>query len=334
MAALLGLPQGDVMARVLLGRQGLGGHEGVVARIERERGHADAVKHRLGRGTRPVVGRVLEAVQGRGEKVVELVEVARGQQLLPVEQARVLLQLAERLGHHGAHEHAGVDHAVEAAPDGVAARGQVQRGTHRCNGAHAGGRFRAHLTGPAHQRIATQRHAHGDQRPARVFLGKTAQDPVDLLEVTRVVGAWRVVEFARASPEVGHRVGHAVGGGEIGEGHGVLARGRTLQPVEQHQQGRLLRAAVQGLVHVDEVAIGRLPSAALPARRRSEMAAAGQRGPHRLRVASGQPPRRAVGKAVGLQCSTGWVVKASSGSVREPGLAWCATMRQPWAVLA
>ncbi len=192
----------------------------------------------------------------------------------------------------------------------------------------------AHLGGPAHECIATQRHACSNQGSPGVLRGETSEDPVDLFKITRVVGAWRVVEFARTAPEVRHGEGQAMGGRKVGEGHRVLAGRRAFETVEQHQQGRIGRRGLLRQVHVDEVAIGCVPAAARPHGGRAEVPAAGQRSPQGLRVATGQPPRSGVVKAVGVQCRTGLAVSTSGGSVRMPGLAWCATMRQPCAVLA
>jgi hypothetical protein len=73
-------------------------------------------------------------VQRRGEQVVELVQVARGRRRSRSNRPGCCASLAQRLGLHGAQEHAGVDLPVEAAPDGVAAGRQVER---RANRGHA-----------------------------------------------------------------------------------------------------------------------------------------------------------------------------------------------------
>jgi hypothetical protein len=61
------------------------------------------------------------------EDVVKCVEVTRSQQCIPVEQAWVLLQFAQRFGHHGLQKHAGVNPAIEALPYGMPTRSKVQR---------------------------------------------------------------------------------------------------------------------------------------------------------------------------------------------------------------
>jgi hypothetical protein len=117
MPATRRLPQRHMRANLV--RRGQAGrrHKRIVQRIDHQRRHADAVQVGLGRRARPVVVGVAKAVQRRGEDVVELVEVARAHQPVAVEQAGVLLQLLQRLGHHGAQEHAGVDQPVEALAD-------------------------------------------------------------------------------------------------------------------------------------------------------------------------------------------------------------------------
>jgi protein-disulfide isomerase-like protein with CxxC motif len=61
-----------------------------------------AVQVGLGRGARPVVLGIAESMERRSEDVVKRMEVARRQQGIAVEQAGVLLELAQRLGLHGA----------------------------------------------------------------------------------------------------------------------------------------------------------------------------------------------------------------------------------------
>ena len=66
-------------------------------------------------------------MQGRGEEVVEFVQIAGPQHGVPVEEAGELLPLAHGLGHHGGQEHSRVDQPIEASADGVTSCGQVQR---------------------------------------------------------------------------------------------------------------------------------------------------------------------------------------------------------------
>ncbi|MCY1545003.1 hypothetical protein D9M68_809200 [compost metagenome] len=181
------------------------------------------MQHRFGRGPRPVVLRVAKAVQGRGEQVVEFEEIARGQQCIAVKQTGMLFQFLQGLGHHAAQEHAGVDQSVETAPDGVAASGQIERRTDRGHGPDMLTGRLPHLGCPAHERIATERHTDSKQGPPGVFGGKALEDPVDLFEVTRVVGPRRAVELTRAAAEVGHGEGQSVGRCKVGEGHRILA---------------------------------------------------------------------------------------------------------------
>ena len=294
MPAVRRLPQRDMAAHRARARQAGGRHERIVQRVEHQRRDADARQVRLGRCAGPVVVGVLEAVQWRGEQVVEVVQVARGQYLLAAEQAGVLGQLGQRLGPHGVEEHAGVDLPVEAAADGVAAGRQIDR---RADGRHRTGGGRCAVTGlfgPAQQRVAAQRDA--DRVDRRTGLQAQAlQDPADLLEVARVVGARAAVELARAAAEMRHR--HLPAGAlrPPCKGLGVMASRRTFQAVEQHQQWRASGRAFVQVVDVDEVVVGRGPALAAPVRRGGGGlgCVARQLGrPDRLRVAAGQPPGR------------------------------------------
>ena len=127
MTALRWLPQGDRRADIGLLRQTAGWNEGVVQGVQRQRGHPNAVQVGLGRGAFPVVIDALEAVEWPGKDIVKRIKITGRQQGLPVEQARVLGQLLQRLGHHGVKKHAGVDLPVEPLADGPATGGQVQR---------------------------------------------------------------------------------------------------------------------------------------------------------------------------------------------------------------
>ena len=108
----------------------------------------------FGRGARPVILSVLEAVHRRGKNVVKLIQITRLQERLTVKQARVLGQFAQRLGPHGVDEHAGVDQPVEAAPYRMAAGRQSQRRANAGYSADDAARIIAHLLRPPHQRVA------------------------------------------------------------------------------------------------------------------------------------------------------------------------------------
>ena len=56
---------------------------------------------RLGRATGPIVFGTAEAVQGRSEQIVKLVEVFGGSLGVTIKQAGELGQLLQRLGDHG-----------------------------------------------------------------------------------------------------------------------------------------------------------------------------------------------------------------------------------------
>src|SRR6185369_2058910 len=161
-----------------------------------------------------------------------------------------------------------------------------------------------------------------------------------------MVGARRVIELTAAAAEMRYGVGHAACLREVGESLRIVAARRSLQPVEQDQQrpgiggrrgarrGPLPGEAVffGGLrrepVDVQEVAVGSGPALAAVCGALAEAAARIKRGPDRLQVAARQPPGRRV-----VQCSTCGLPETSCTSLRVPGLAWCATRRQPCGVL-
>ena len=281
---------------------------------------------RLGRTARPIVFGIFETMQRRGEDVVEVVEVARGQQALAVEEAGVLGEFGQRARLHRAQEHRRIAVAAKAAADRPPAGGQVDR---RADSRDAGGNPRsavASLLGPAQQRVAAERDAGREQWLQRAF-AQAGQDPADLLKIARVVGARCQVQLARAAAKV--RGGKVQAGfvRDTGEGLDVLTARRTFKAVEDDQPARIGVCMFQ--IDVDEVAIRGMPAFAHEGGWFAREATRKSRSPDRLRMAAGQPPRRAIALH---QCS---VVGASliSGSSRAvPGLAWCATRRQPCAV--
>jgi hypothetical protein len=108
----------------------------------------------------------------------------------------------------------------------MAAGRQIQRRAHGGDGGdHLARRF-ARFAGPAQQRVAAQRDAHGQQpaAPARLLRPrKVAQHPVDFGVVARVVGTRCSVDFARATAKVRHRQGQPLFARPTGKGLGVVA---------------------------------------------------------------------------------------------------------------
>ena len=270
MAALGGLPQSDVGADIGRSGQAPGRHKGVVQGVEGQGRQRDALHQRFGRGLAPVGVGVAKAVQRRGEHVVKIPKVARTQQGVAVEQARVLRQFGHRLGHHGFEEHGRVRPAVEPSAHGMATGRQVQGRADRGHGGHRAAGLLAVLGGPSHERIAAQRDAHHQQRAAMLGL-EALKYPVQLLVVARMVGPGREVHLARATSEMRHRKTPVALPGQAGKGLRVVAGRRALQAVKEHQQGR--RAGLCGSghgrvglqpIHVDKVLIRCLPAFALP----------------------------------------------------------------------
>ena len=272
-------------------------------------------------------------MQGAGEDVVERMQVPRPDQRLPVEQPRKLLQLGQRLGNHAGEEHPRVHQAIEAPPDGVAAGGQVERRTHRRHRPGLAGGRAAVFGRPPHEGVATQRDAHRDQRTPGVALLHARQHPVDFFMVARVVGPRRQVQLTGTAPEMRHRHGHAVLLRPRSKGLDVGAVGRALEAMKHHQQRCAIGRGVRGMVHVHEVAIRGVPPLAAEPWRRPVVRSCEQRRPQGLGIAAGQPPGRLVIPFAGHQWRMGRLGAISGISARDPGLAWCATMRQPRAVL-
>ena len=244
---------------------------------------------RPGRSAGVVVVCVFEPVQRRREHVVEGIQVARGQQRRAVEQARVLRQFAHGFGLHAAQEHGGVDQPVEAAADRPAAGRQVQR---RADAGHRVGQtggMRAGLAGPAHQRIASERDAHG-QLGSRMLVTQARQDPADLFMVARVVGARAAIELAAAASEVRHHEGQPARPRHAGESLGIVAARGAFESVEQHQQRRAGRGAGHQPVEVEKISIRRVQPLAAPRGAVKDRTSSLQGRPDGLQIAAGQPP--------------------------------------------
>ena len=201
MAALRGLPQLHARAHLAGAGQAAGGHEGVVQRVEHQRRNADVGQVRLGRGAAPVVVGVAKAVQGRGEQVVEFVQVACSQQALAVEQARVL---GQPWPGPWASSSAGTCGCRPAGKSPGRWRGRRQPGPAASRWPPRGpppARRHGRLFGPAQQRIAAQRDACSAQRRGAAR-PQARQDPADFFKVARVIGPRRQVQLARAAPEM------------------------------------------------------------------------------------------------------------------------------------
>ena len=245
---------------------------------------------RLGRGARPVVICVFEAVQRGGEHVVKLIKITRLHQGLAVEQTGVLGQFAQRFGPHGVDEHAGVHQPVKATANRLAAGCQIQWRADAGHGTDDSACVIAHFFSPTHQRVAAQRDTHCHNRPD-MFAAQPSQDPVDFLKVARVVSAWPPVQLAAATAKMRHRKRHSMRLGVVCKGFGVVTAGGALQPVELHQQGLLFSNwSLIKEVDIDKVGIWRCPPFASEFWLGLPRSAGIQRAPDSLQVAAGQPP--------------------------------------------
>jgi len=201
MATLVRLPQGDIRTHLALPGQAAGRYKRVVQCVDHQGRQADVGQAWLGRRPLPVVLRISKTVQGRSERIVEVVQILRGVQSLRIKQTGELGQLLQRFGFHGVQEHAGVDLSAQAATQDPAAGGQVDRGRDTGQRLQHTGRRAARFLRPAQQGVAAQRHPHGVQRPA-VAHAHTRQHPVYFFKITRVVGARCAVDFATAAAKM------------------------------------------------------------------------------------------------------------------------------------
>src|SRR5690606_29242721 len=118
------------------------------------------------------------------------------------------------------------------------------------------------------------------------------EDPVDFLPITRVVGARRAVDLARAAAKVRHGIGQPLLARPARKCARVMTMRGALKAVEQHEQGLRTRCILE--VDVDEIAVRRVPALASIARRYVSHAASDKGRPDRLRVAAWQPERSAI----------------------------------------
>ena len=198
--------------------------------------------------------------------------------------------------------------------------------------------------GPAQQGIAAQRDTDGEHLTAALgtpLIMKATQDPADLLVVAGVVGTWRAVDLTTAAAKVRHGIGQALLAREVGKGFGIVAARAAFQAVEQHKQalsGLGRRSVGCQPVDVDEIAVRAVPAFASVLGSRTMHAPRVEGWPDGLKMAPREPGRRAVLHRWNEwnrwpQCSsTCSGAPPSSASCEPPGLTWCTTMRQPWAV--
>ena len=206
---------------------------------------------------------------------------------------------------------------------------------------HPGG---PRVVGPAAVRASFEAlFAHGGsvsaqpERAPRPLGAQLVDDEREIAGLARVVEARQAVGLARAAAEVRQREAPPERRRARREGLRIVTRAGAFEPVEQRQQRRARRRRLAGPVDIDEVAVRRAPAFA-PQRHRRAAATGDQCRPDRLRVAAdragaAEPRRRAVDAAL-HQCRVEAASPASCISRGEPGLAWCSTMRQPWAVRA
>ena len=136
-------------------------------------------------------------MQRRRDLFVEVVQIARCAHPSLIEDSRVAAQLGGRLALERVQEVPGID-AVETTGQMVPGDAEVERGADCCCGVQAVGGFGFPFAKPLEQRIAAQRDADCVAQAVGMELLQAAQNPVDLVAVARMVGAWQAIELARA----------------------------------------------------------------------------------------------------------------------------------------
>ena len=160
----------------------LSGRNGSSRALRSSVGTRMRASQRLGARARPVVVGVAEAVQRRGDHVVELAQRARAAHAPPRRRGPGWrASFASALALERREEMARVE-AREAAPERVARGHEVERRADR-RGARRRSRRAvvAALAQPLRERVAAERDAHGvERRAARALARARRSDPVDL----------------------------------------------------------------------------------------------------------------------------------------------------------
>ncbi len=266
------VPIGRGQRELIIGDRQTGKTAVAVDTIINQKGQAQTTQMRLGRSARPVVLDILEAVQGRGEHIVEVVQVGCAQQGFSVKQTWELAQLGHGTRLHRTQEEPGVDLSIEAPSDGMTACGQIQWRADCRDGGNRRIRRLPGFLGPAQQGVAAERDANGQHVSTATLsplVGQAPQDPVDLLMVPRVVGARRKIDFSATAAEMRHDKGHSQRTRAMAEGLGVMAARGAFKAMEQNQQGPFRRRWRQPVrrqrlakIQVDEIAVRGVPALA------------------------------------------------------------------------
>ena len=205
MATMSRLPERDVAAHLLLCWQTPCGDEWVIVRVDDQRGQLQGLQPGFGRCPAPIVLRIFEPVQGRGEYIVKVEEIARRLQGFATEEAWVLTQFDQGLGLHRVQKHRRIGELVEALPERLSAGCEINRRADRTYSVYHFCGGTSGFLRPAQKSIAAQGDAHGQDRPPVLGL-QTAQYPVDFFIVSRVVGPGCEIDFPTAASKVRHDI--------------------------------------------------------------------------------------------------------------------------------
>ena len=232
---------------------------------------------------------------------------------------------------------------IETAGQLVAAGSEVERcADRRCTIKQTGGGGFA-FAEPLEQGIAAHGNADRVKRPFGMPLLQPVQNPVDLLTVSRMVGARQPVRFAGTAPEMDHHTAPADCVQPVHQGARIVAARTAFEPMKQGDQrnhggsgGRrvcitLYRTAGTVPVEVDEVAVRSLPS--LPVVERQGRF--DQQRVEGLEVAAGEPLRCGVLDQCSVRTppSGGSLLLSVESRVVESAAAeaWRESRRQPLA---
>src|SRR5262249_15806981 len=177
------------------------GNERVVARVDDERRHRDRLEPWFAAGTLPIILSPGEAVQRRGDDVVECVHRLHPRDSGGVGQTREAPRDADRLGDERAEE-VGGGGAVEPDLDGDPGCGEVERRRDRCRRSYDARCAALLASEPVEQGTAAERNADRKERRKRDETANGGEHPADLGVVSRVIRARQAVWLAAASAKM------------------------------------------------------------------------------------------------------------------------------------
>ncbi len=219
----------------------MGGHEGVVLRLQKQRGTADMRQEGQTTAAFPIFAGIAKAMQGGHAMVVELTQGTRGQGRFEIEQPGELRMFGPGLGLQGGQEMTAVE-PVQALGQMVSHGGQIEGGSHGRAAVDPLEGLVALFPQPFEEHVAPQGKSCRITQRLRVFGANALEDPVDFRAVSGMVEAGAGIEERAAGAEM--RRHHAPPEGLCGIGQGAdIGRFRTaFQAVKEGQDGLIRRA--------------------------------------------------------------------------------------------